>query len=53
MWYFLIYYEEKTKLSVTEKILSEEIAKYVDTNDSKEEQRNDSVIAIRSQFTQK
>ena len=33
--------EGKTKLSLTEKILSEEIAKYDDTNGLKDEQRND------------
>jgi hypothetical protein len=33
--------KKKTKLSLTEKILSEEIAKYDDTNELKDEQRND------------
>jgi hypothetical protein len=41
-----IYFEEKTKLSLTEKILSEETAKYDDTNELKEEQRNDKLYLI-------
>jgi hypothetical protein len=44
----LIYFEEKTKLSVTEKILSEEIAKYDDANELKEEQRNDLLYLVES-----
>jgi hypothetical protein len=46
MKYFKIYFEEKTKLSVTENILSEEIAKYDDKNEFKEEQRNDLLYLV-------
>ena len=46
MKYFHIYYEEKTKLSVKEKILSEEIAKYDDTNELNDDQRNDKLYLI-------
>jgi hypothetical protein len=38
--------EEKTKLPVTEKILSEDIAKYDDRNELKEEQRNDLLYLV-------
>jgi hypothetical protein len=44
--FFLIYFEENTKLSVTDKILLEEIAKYEDTNELKEEQRNDLLYLV-------
>jgi cell division protein FtsB len=47
MYYFLIYFEGKTKLSVTEKKLSAEIAKYDDTNELKEEQRNDLYLVVQ------
>jgi hypothetical protein len=39
MYYCALHFEEKSKLSAKEKILSEEIAKYDDTTELKKEQR--------------